>query len=82
MVDTIPLSWEVCLRMVGPQPVAFAVVTPCKTDYGNTTRDPNAEESARIKAWIRRFVARHDATPVGAFEVGRVGMVCFRRIWQ
>jgi hypothetical protein len=24
MLDPLPLSWEVCLRMLGPQPVAFA----------------------------------------------------------
>jgi hypothetical protein len=83
MIDPLPLSWEVCLHMLGPHPVAFAVATPCKSGYGNTTREPTAEERARIRGWLRRFVLKHGTNPVGSFDVkGVKGPVLFRRVWQ
>ena len=83
MSDPSPLSWDMYLHELGPQPVAFAVVYPLPSGQGNTTREPTPEERPRIRAWIGKFVVKHGKTPIGSFDVkGVVGTVLFRRVWQ
>lgn len=84
MLKPRPQVWDMYLHDLGPQPVALSIVCPHPSDKGNsTTREPTAEERARIRAWIGKFVTGQGKAPIGGFNVkGVAGTVLFRRVWQ